>query len=76
MIVKVDRNYLEINSIRELNYSKKPTALSIFLYRVITNNIKRQSLVQHFYIVKINEEGKVVEHKFEPARYRITYEDI
>ena len=25
MIVKVDRNYLEINSIRDLNYSKKPT---------------------------------------------------
>ena len=28
------------------------------------------------YIVKINEEGKVVEHKFASARYRITYEDI
>ena len=28
------------------------------------------------YIVKTNEAGKVVEHKFEPARYRITYEDI
>jgi len=26
--------------------------------------------------VKTNEEGKVVEHKFEPARYHITYEDI
>ena len=25
MIAKVDRNYLEINSIRDLNYSKKPT---------------------------------------------------
>ena len=28
------------------------------------------------YIVKTNEAGKVVEHKFVPARYRITYEDI
>jgi hypothetical protein len=28
------------------------------------------------YIVKTNEEGKVVEHKFASARYRITYEDI
>jgi hypothetical protein len=26
--------------------------------------------------VKTNEEGKVVEYKFEPARYKITYEDI
>jgi len=25
MIVKVDRNYLEINSIKDLNYSQKPT---------------------------------------------------
>ena len=25
MIIKVDRNYLEINSIKELNNSKKPT---------------------------------------------------
>ena len=25
MIIKVDRNYLEINSIKELNYSKKPS---------------------------------------------------
>ena len=28
------------------------------------------------YIVKTNDEGKVVEHKFASARYRITYEDI
>ena len=28
------------------------------------------------YIVKTNEEGKVVEHKFEPARYKIIYEEI
>ena len=28
------------------------------------------------YIVKTNEEGKVVDHKFASARYRITYEDI
>ena len=28
------------------------------------------------YIVKTNEEGKVVEHKFASARYRINYEDI
>ena len=28
------------------------------------------------YIVKTNEAGKVVEHKFASARYRITYEDI
>ena len=28
------------------------------------------------YTVKTNEAGKVVEHKFASARYRITYEDI
>ena len=28
------------------------------------------------YIVKTNEEGKVVDYKFEPARYRINYEVI
>ena len=31
---------------------------------------------EKFYNVKTNEEGKVVEHKFASARYRITYEDI
>ena len=31
---------------------------------------------EKFYSVKTNEEGKVVEHKFASARYRITYEDI
>jgi len=31
---------------------------------------------EKFYSVKINEEGKVVEHKFEPAQYRINYEEI
>ena len=31
---------------------------------------------EKFYSVKTNEEGKVVDYKFLPARYRITYEAI
>jgi len=31
---------------------------------------------EKFYSVKTNEEGKVVEHKFESAQYRINYEEI
>jgi len=31
---------------------------------------------EKFYNVKTNEEGKVVEYKFKPARYRINYEEI
>ena len=46
------------------------------LFKGKTETERKIDFYVKFYTVKINEDGKVVEHKFEPARYRITYEDI
>jgi hypothetical protein len=46
------------------------------LFKGKTETEPKIDMNEKFYSVKTNEEGKVVEHKFEPARYRITYEDI
>jgi len=46
------------------------------LFKGKTETEPKIDMNEKFYSVKTNEEGKVVEHKFEPARYHITYEDI
>ena len=46
------------------------------LFKGKTETEPKIDMNEKFYSVKTNEEGKIVEHKFEPARYHITYEDI
>jgi len=46
------------------------------LFKGKTGTEPKIDMNEQFYSVKTNEEGKVVEYKFEPARYRITYEEI
>jgi|TARA_R100000315_G_C5112209_1_gene64140 hypothetical protein len=46
------------------------------LFKGKTETEPKIDMNEKFYSVKTNEAGKVVEHKFKPARYRITYEDI
>jgi len=41
-----------------------------------TETEPKMDMNEKFYSVKTNEEGKVMEYKFEPARYRINYEEI
>jgi len=44
------------------------------LFKGKTETEPKIDMNEKFYSVKTNEAGKVVEHQ--PARYRITYEDI
>jgi len=46
------------------------------LFKGKTETEPKIDMNEQFYSVKKNEEGKVVDYKFEPARYRITYEEI
>ena len=46
------------------------------LFKGKTETEPKIDMNEKFYNVKTNEEGKVMEYKFEPARYRINYEEI
>jgi len=47
-----------------------------FLFKGKTETEPKIDMNKKNFSVKRNEEGKVVEYKFEPARYRINYEEI
>ena len=46
------------------------------LFKGKTETEPKIDMNEKFYSIKINEAGKVVEYKFDHAKYRITYEDI
>ena len=46
------------------------------LFKGKTETEPKINMNEKNFSVKRNEEGKVVGYKFEPARYKITYEEI